>query len=354
MKLSCLLATVAAIATTVSNAAPESVEELNKRVGVDGRIEFRADTYGEPIVRMSSTAGYCDVRLRGAHIHNCVFTADKHPLLFSPSKGYEEKPAGRTFLHGGVPLLWPWFGGVGAPKDPSWRKRLRKWGFPVKAEAPFHATSRYSLFTVRSVDTKDPAVTKVTLGLRQCPEVAEYTEGEFDLEYTITLANLKLTLSLKTTNLGDAPFTYREGYHPYYAVSDCFDVTLDGFDGCPYESTRDLPNDVKGIWKGTVRTWPGCDIFKFKTEKSKVILTDPNWKRRIILDTTGAKDVVTWCQDIKGTKRGTSNIKPEEARRYMCIEPSNFHDSSEITLKKGESHVFTMVSRIEPMEVVAK
>ena len=104
----------------------------------------------------------------------------------------------------------------------------------------------------------------------------------------------RLGLSLTTRNVGDTTFRYREGYHPYFAVSDCYKLTLAGVDGCRYESDRDLPCDVTHIWQGgPVPEWPGCDLFRFGQERSVLTLTDPVWKREIVLSTTGGRDVVT-------------------------------------------------------------
>ena len=329
------------VAATAAVADGLSVEELNAKYGVKGRVSFAADAKGEPIAVLRDANGSCTVALRGAQVQSCSFTGDAHPLLYVPKTGYRAVPGERDFVHGGVPLLWPWFGSSGAPQFRSWwRRGLNALGCSFELEGPFHATARYSLFAVKDVSAEGDE-TAVTLVLGPCAEVSEYTPGEFELEYRISLGARRLGLQLTTKNLGSEPFRFREGYHPYFAVSDCYAVTLAGVDGCVYESSRDLPCDVTHIWQGKVPEWPGCDLFKFKKPESVITLDDPVWKRSIVLKTTGARDVVTWCQDVKGTNGGKSmNILPEECRSYFCIEPSNFFAESEIALAKGESHVF--------------
>ena len=339
-----LMAVTAAFA--VSAAGP-TAEELNVKFGVKERVSFRADAKGEPIAVLKDANGSCEVMLRGAHVISCAFAGDAHPLLHVPKQGYVAKPDERGFIHGGVPLLWPWFGSSGAPQFRSWwRRGLNALGCSLELEGPFHATARYSLFSVKEVSAKG-AETSITLLLTPCEEVAEYTDGDFELEYRITLGAHKLGLRLTTKNVGEDPFVYREGYHPYFEVSDCYATTLDGVEGCVYESSRDLAWDVKHVWHGKVPEWPGCDLFKFKEPKSRIVLEDPGWKRNIVLTTTGGRDVVTWCQDVKGASKGTMNILPEECRNFFCIEPSNFYKQSEIALKKGESHTFETVITVE-------
>ena len=337
-----LIALFAASLASVGFAS-RPVHQLDGKFGKRGQVSFREDAHGDPIVKLERPDGTCEVALRGAYVLSCAFKGDEHPLIYVPRQGYVAKPGPRDFIHGGVPLLWPWFGSSGAPADPLWRRMGRCLGLPVSAEAPFHATARYALFDVKSVEVKKDETT-LTLRLGVCDEVAEYTDGEFELVYTITLGDHRLGLNLLTRNLGQKPLCYREGYHPYFAVSDCYKVTLSGVDGCRYESDRPLPCDETHVWKGVVPEWPGCDIFKFAEPKSEITLDDPAWRRQIVLSTTGARDVVTWCQDVKGTRGGESmNIFPDECTHYFCVEPSNFYKSSEITLAAGEEHVFETV-----------
>ena len=196
-----------------------------------------------------SPSGFCSVKLRGAHATDCRFTSDEHPLLFVPKMGYVPVSGPRDFIHGGVPLLWPWFGSSGAPQLGAWRRWLNKVGFSLETQGPFHATARLSLFSVKAVTaTVDETAIELTLG--PCAEVSAYTPGDFALSYRISLGAHRLGLRLTTTNLGDTTFRYREGYHPYFAVSDCYKLTLAGVDGCRYESDRDLPCDVTHVWQG--------------------------------------------------------------------------------------------------------
>ena len=335
------------VAAAAAVADGLSVEELNAKYGVNGRVSFAADAKGEPIAVLRDANGSCTVALRGAQVQSCSFAGDEHPLLYVPRMGYVGRPTERDFIHGGVPLLWPWFGSSGAPAMPAWHRWMNKFGFSFELEAPFHATARYSLFEVKEVSSEGPE-TSVTLLLRPCEEVSEYTPGEFELEYRITLGAHKLGLRLTTRNVGKEVFRYREGYHPYFCVSHCFGVMMDGVDGCVYESSRDLPHDLTHVWHGKVPEWPGCDLFKFKEEKSVITLEDPAWKRAIVLATTGARDVVTWCQDMKGKGDGsTMNIYKDESYSYFCIEPSNFYPESEIALREGEAHTFETIITVK-------
>lgn len=289
-------------------------------------VSFAADANGDPVAIVSNAYGSCTVALRGGYVLACAFAGDAHPLVYVPKTGYR-RVSPDAFVHGGIPLLWPWFGSMGAPSP----------------EAPFHATARSALFALESVEDSADA-TALVLSLGPCADVSAWTPGDFALEYRVALGDHRLSLRTTTTNCGRGEFRFRGGYHPYFAVSDCYAVTLSGVDGCVYESTRDLPQDVTHVWKGKVPEWPGCDQFRFAEPKSVVTLEDSAWARDIVLSTTGARDVVTWCQDVKGTRGGKAmNIQPEECRDYFCVEPSNFYDASEVVLRPGESHALETV-----------
>ncbi|MDY3228112.1 MAG: hypothetical protein SOW92_00505, partial [Kiritimatiellia bacterium] len=84
MKITLLVAALAAVLF----ASAATIEELNARFGANGRVSFRADENGEPIVDLKDANGLCSVKLRGAHVTDCRFTGDEHPLLFVPKMGY--------------------------------------------------------------------------------------------------------------------------------------------------------------------------------------------------------------------------------------------------------------------------
>ena len=306
-------------------------------------------------VKLENRFGTCEIALRGAQVMSCAFKGDEYPLLFTPARGYDFDPrkiGGCPFIQGGVPLLWPWFGGSGAPSAPEgynswWSRKKREWGWEKRFDPPFHAMARYSLFTAdKPVETA--AGTSVTLRLTRCPEVEEYFPYDYELAYTITLGDHSLTLDLVTKNTGDRAFPLRSGYHPYFDVANCFQTTMDGFDGCRYDSTRDLPYDHDHIWRGTTPEWPGCDIYRMEEPKSKVTVTDLVRRRAIVVETTGAKDVVTWVQDAKGAEG--VNIMKCEAYRYVCVEPANYHPESEVTLEPGKSHRFCTKMSVKPLK----
>ncbi len=319
-----------------------------------GSISYAPDKNGSPVATIKNASGECRVALRGAQVTACHFAGDAHPLLFVPKAGYDNRPIDDNFVHGGVPLLWPWFGSSGAPVPPKptwWQRRKIAWGWmdPMPHEAPFHATARQGLFTVAG-EKDGPDATTLVLKLVPDALSRKWFPHDFELIYEITLAPHALALKLVTRNLNKdgKAFGYGVGYHPYLRTSSCFGVHLEGFDGAVYESSRDLPRDFDGtnVWRGDLPIWPGCDLFKMPGEGSAITLVDPAWARRITVRTTGGNDVVTWIQD-KSVK-DIINIDRSEINDYVCIEPANFYPERWPTVPAGGEHVFQSVITVEP------
>ncbi|MCQ2389367.1 MAG: hypothetical protein MJ138_06610 [Kiritimatiellae bacterium] len=319
-------------------------------------ISYAPDKNGDPVATIKNASGECRVALRGAQVTACRFAGDEHPLLFAPKAGFDSRPVGDEFVHGGVPLLWPWFGSSGAPVPPKptwWERRKIAWGWmdPPPREAPFHATARRGLFAVAG--EKDGA-DETTLALKLTPDdfSRKWFPHDFELRYEITLAPHALTLRLVTRNLNKdgRAFGYGVGYHPYLRTSNCFNTWLEGFDGATYESTRDLPCDAAGgnVWRGKLPVWPGCDLFKMPGEGSAVALVDPAWSRRITIRTTGGSDVVTWIQN--KSLEHVFNVDRSEINDYVCVEPANFYPDRWPTVPAGGEHAFQTVIAAEPLK----
>ncbi len=318
-----------------------------------GEVIWRTDRNGDPVAEIRNAHGECTVALRGAQVTACRFAGDEHPLLFVPAAGFDSAPVGDEFVHGGVPLLWPWFGSSGAPEPerPSWWGRLLiGWGWRERpAAAPFHATARQALFTDGGV-REGAAGTTLVLKLGPTELSRRWFPHEFELEYGITLGPRALALRLVThnRNADGRAFAYGVGYHPYLLTSDCYCTWMEGLDGAAYESTRDLPCDRegKGVWSGRLPVWPGCDLFKLPGA-NRVTLVDPGWRRRITLATDGGGDVVTWIQNKELTH--VKNVALREIRDFVCIEPANFYPDRWPTVAAGGSHAFQTTIRVEPL-----
>ena len=82
-----LIAGLMMVAATAAVANELSIEELNAKHGVKGRVSFAEDAKGELIAVLRDANGSCRVALRGAQVQSCSFAGDEHPLLYEPKTG---------------------------------------------------------------------------------------------------------------------------------------------------------------------------------------------------------------------------------------------------------------------------
>ncbi len=305
---------------------------------VRDRVEFRMDRQDRPVAVLSNRWGRAEVMFWGARVTSCRFGDDPAPVLFEPAAGFDYADVGRTMIHGGIPVTWPWFSS-GKSFDTWWRRYCRTLWLPVNPAPSYHGTARYTVWDLRAVRVTGET-SEVELGLRPTDESREYFDGDFDVRLVVTLGKNALGVRLFTRNVGTEPFTYGEGFHPYFYVGDAFKATMGGFDGCRYESGRELPEDVTGGWKGNeLPLWPGCDTFWMKSDRHVTWIRDPILRRTITVSTRGVRNIVTWFHSLKTSD---TNITQAESRNFVCLEPTNYKPETKVTLAPGEEHEFAM------------
>ena len=281
----------------------------------DGSV-CRSQEVGMDMVVLSNRHGSVTVSLKGAQMRSYRPAGMTEDLLFAP-KSMESQ--GTKFLHGGIPVCWPWFGRNGEPGS------------------DMHGFARYSLFEVRKQTETDDATTLV-LGLRPTDETRKLWPFDFDLEFTIRLG-ATLDLSLRTKNTDARPVKITEGLHPYWRVSDRARVRVDGLDGCPY-CFAEVSRVADKTWKGTFSA-DGHFDHVFTLGPREQTISDDGWGRMVTLRGTGYSKLVIWTtEEFKAGE--LENLAPEDIPRFVCVEPATLFRPEAYTLAPGEDHVLSV------------
>ncbi len=335
-----------AVTVSVFAEGPTSAE-LNAKWGKANAVSFADDRRGDPVVTLSNKHGTCAIALRGAKFTSWI-PAGQEETLFVPAAGIDCKVnTWQDWVHGGMPIVWPWFGSNGMPQEGWWDRKMREWGFSKRPAPCIHGFARFSLFTVKDVAVGADS-TRLTLQLLPNEYAQLWLPYAFELDYVITLGK-DLSLSLNTHNVGDKDFAIREGYHPYFKVANGYHTYVRGFDKRTYTwSNRKLEFDLTHVWVGDLPIGPGCDVFDMGKMESKTALLDPRMKRQIKLDTTGACDVLTCFFPVNPWADRDENLLNTETKSSVCLEPANFNKA--VTVKAGETHVFAMTVSVEGYE----
>lgn len=232
------------------------------------------------VVALTNLCGSVSVDTHGARVASYV-PAGGEEVFFTVETGT-----------GGMPLCWPWFGGLGPT-----------------AESRRHGLARYMDFAVVSTNRVGNDTT-LTLRLDSCEETRKLFPHDFSLTVAVRM-NDRLTVSMTAENTGKTPFEVTEALHPYFAVRDSAKCVVDGLDASEYS----LEDQVSG--------------------------------RRIFFADEGGKDRRVWRPGPSShLSKSVSPIAADDWKRFVCVENGTMKPESAYVLRPGERHTLTRVIRL--------
>jgi D-hexose-6-phosphate mutarotase len=233
--------------------------------------------------------------------------------------------AGKS-IRGGVPVCWPWFG---AHKSES--------GFPG------HGYARTVPWAVAGSAALADGSTEITLRLIENDQARAQWPNNTPVELR-AVVGAKLTVSLTTTNQGDAPVEIGEALHTYLRIGDIADIRITGLEGCTY---LDKVGEVtRRVQAGPVACSGEVDRVYLSTTATCVI-TDPGLKRRVVIEKSGSASTVVWTPWAeKADKMG--DFGPDGWRKMVCVESANAVDNL-VTIAPGASHTLTAAYSAEAL-----
>ena len=253
---------------------------------------------GDGCVRLVSASGQAVVSLDGGRVLSWK-DASSREQFFMPEKPWSP---GGDWSHGGTSICWPWFG----RKD--------------NQQHLMHGFARNRKFTLRCRRAIADGES-VTLGFRVSKDENPYFPYDADLELSVALTD-RLSLKLKTTNIGDRPFEITEGLQSYFPVSDYGKIVFRGVE------KEDFPL-VDGMDKA------------FPRHNGHFGFADGGTGRGFRLSATGNTGLVVWTP---GTvEPANRNLAKDDCPRFIVIGPSSRAAEGAISLKPGESRELVYV-----------
>ena len=260
---------------------------------------------GIEIIEISNAWGKAEISTLGAHVMSWTPVNEK-PVLWMSKKSYFEpgKP-----IRGGIPVCWPWFGGVKKPSHGF--ARIEKWDHAV-----------YEL---------ENGATMAVLTLDQ----AELADFPFHAQLAVTMGK-SLEVVLTVVNKGESPVTVSGALHTYFAVSDIANVRISGLDGAAFEDRRASAAQVTGhVQDGEVAVDAEVDRL-YTSTTADVIYSDLGTGRSILVEKLGSYSTVVWNPWIEKAK-AMPDFGDQEFRKMICIEAANAGSDSRILIP-GVSH----------------
>ena len=245
-----------------------------------------AVAHAEQIALANGTAT-CLVDTLGGRVLSCRI--DGEELLWQGGAAARENV---PWVHGGIPVAWPWFGRIGG------------------GDADIHGYAWKSRFRV-----KERTAGKVVLSFE--------TESA-SLRYEIELSD-GLSLCAETTNRSEFPYPLSVAFHPYFRVGERDSVSIEGIDDAPVSVTNAVDRGVS---------------FNAAAPQKAYRIHDAALDRTICIEVENSTGVNLWNP---GAEKNCPGIIPgDEWRRFVAVEPYARGINRFLVLKPHERHVLRM------------
>lgn len=259
------------------------------------------------------------VAANGAHVMEWQPTGQQHPVLYLSPQALlaPGKP-----IRGGVPVCWPWFN-----------------AHPTDSTKPMHGIARILPWELLRADAQDGHVAML-FRLQSSEQTRAFWPHDFTCHLGISLGK-KLEISLMTHNTGPEAMVVTEALHTYLSVGDITRTTVRGLAEARYLDT---------VGEHTQRHQEGDVTFDREVDRqyvstAGVVVDDPAWGRRLIVDKLGSGTTVVWNPWIEKSKR-LADLPDEAYQGFLCVEAANAGECA-VRIPPGGQHVLVTTVSVE-------
>lgn len=292
------------------------LQTLSDHFAIPGVLAFSQNENG--LLRASITTPACtaELYLQGAHLTQWQ-PAGQPPVLFlSERSAFAPGKA----IRGGIPLIFPWFGGRTATPENQ------------RTDGPSHGFARTADWTLAfAALAGDDLHLTLTLSPNDATRALGY--DHFQLAYELTLG-AELRLQLTVANQATTPLRFEEAFHTYFSVGDAQQVSIIGLSDTHFlDKTDEFKQKHQ---KDTLLKLTGeTDRLYFNTDAT-LNLDDPILNRRITICKANSMTTVIWNPWSELTAK-LSDMDPNGWLTMACIETANANANA-IALAPGEHH----------------
>lgn len=272
-----------------------------------------------PRLTLSTAAGASmDVYHHGAHLTSWKTAQGKEWMFLSKQAVFTEDSA----IRGGVPVIFPQFSGFGSGPRHGFARTMQ-WQLSHTESTPDLATCTFTL-----------TASDATLAV---------WPHRFLAEFTATLQNDQLHMTLTAHNTDQKPFTFSAALHTYFLISDIHRVQLTGTKGLHYwdNNGSDFSQDRFIDQQNTLQFPDAIDRVYFSCQ-TPLQLVDGN--DRLEIQAKGFEDVVVWNPGAEATKQ-LADMADDDYRKMLCVEAALI--DKPMTLAPGETWSGSQILRQE-------
>ncbi|HEX6496827.1 MAG TPA: D-hexose-6-phosphate mutarotase [Acidobacteriaceae bacterium] len=295
--------------------------ELNDRFGLGDALRVEDGPGGLTRAKIATEAATAEIYLQGAHVTQWKPAGAEHPVLFLSGKSHF---ASGKAIRGGVPLVFPWFA-------------ERKGGLP----GGMHGFARTLPWEVVAAERRAEGV---ALSFKLLPNQTTRDLGfdHFVLVYEVVVGE-ELSLALEVENVGDSPLLFEEALHAYYSVSDVRQIEVSGVGDTDYLDRADNAKP-KHLAAGAIHFAGETDQLHLNTQAA-VTISDPEWRRRIVIEKRGSHSTVVW-NPWQAKASAIADLGGDAWPHFVCVEPANAAENA-VTLAPGAVHAMGISFHVE-------
>ncbi|HOM83227.1 MAG TPA: D-hexose-6-phosphate mutarotase [Armatimonadota bacterium] len=294
------------------------LQALQERFGIEGAVTFVAGKNGLPTMALRHASGAgAVIYLHGAHVTS--WTTPKGEELFFVSR--ESRFAPGQPIRGGIPVIFPQFGG---------------------GELPQHGFARISEWAVLRTGVAEGGEITVALGLHENPETLAMWPHPFALELEARLGERSLHLDYRAQNTGSEAFAFTCALHTYFRVADIRRTALLGLEGVTRIDT--LRDDIREVETRREIRFDQETDFIYESAPDSVLLVDEGNARKLRIEKAGMPDYVVWNPWIEKSRR-MPDFGDDEYPWMLCVETGVM--ARPTTLRPGEQWKGTTTFRME-------
>lgn len=283
-------------------------------------VTVEEDYPGFPILVVKTEDATAHVSVYGAQVLKWI-PKDHEPVLYLSPKAVFE--AGKA-IRGGIPICWPWFN-----------------AHPENTDYPSHGFARISNWELLSCEEVNKEIV-LKFQLPCTAETKKFFPHEFELTATITIG-AKLSVAVKTRNLGEKSFQISGALHTYLAVGDIERTQIEGLLEASYLDCVGEPTEREQ--KGPLKI--ECEVDRIYKSMASHLIRDLDNHRSIFVDKTGSRSTVVW-NPWKARSEEIKDLPDKDYTEFVCVETSNAW-TDRPTVRPNMSHTLETTIGLRPL-----
>jgi D-hexose-6-phosphate mutarotase len=292
------------------------LKELQNRFGDCDYITFEQTEQDVVLIHVNHPLATATISLQGGQVLEWKPRSQVEPVLWSADPTHWL--SGRA-IRAGVPICWPWFG-----------------AHPTEQAAPAHGYARLCDWEVAEISMESLGTIDIDLRMMPTHEVATRYPLNATLVSRISVGEA-LSISLTTTNTGEAPITITEALHAYFNVGEIDDIQIEGIEGNDFIDLID--QNIRKTQVGAIR-FTGETGRVYLNTLNECFIVDRALGRTIKIEKSNSHSTVVWNPWLE-TASKMNDLGPVAWQKLVCVESANALENF-VMIKPRSQHTLTV------------